>query len=152
MRLTLVPTSLLASALLAGCSMAQGDADPVSVAPATSAQPVARRRTVCHRFLTCSLRQSPIRHSGINCFVLSGRNQIGLVPNANVAPAVFDRLVKGHPGRPVGFVAIAGIGLKMLKAAPVLGHTAKTKILDFFCTCSRAAVTSIRVGFSETQC
>lgn len=42
MRLTLVPTSLLASALLAGCSMAQGDTDPVSVAPATSAQPVAR--------------------------------------------------------------------------------------------------------------
>jgi hypothetical protein len=63
--------------------------------------------------------ESKRRHIIVNVLILSFRDHVGLVPNANV-PAVTDILTKPAPGRQMSQLRLLCISRESLKRLPVL--------------------------------
>ena len=63
--------------------------------------------------------ESEGRHIVINALVLSFGNQIGFMPNTNIAAAA-DILAKARPGRQMGEIRALRISGESLKRSPVL--------------------------------
>ena len=59
-------------------------------------------------------------HPAIDVFVLARSDEIGLVPDADVAAKILHETIEFQPRGPVLFVARPRIGLEMIEAAPIL--------------------------------
>jgi hypothetical protein len=56
----------------------------------------------------------------IDVFILASPDEIGLVPDADVAARILHEPIELEPRRPVRLVARPRIGLKVIEAAPIL--------------------------------
>ena len=63
--------------------------------------------------------QAEARHVGVDGFELAGAHDVGFVPDANGA-VCSDAAIELRPGRKMMRIARMGIGMQVLKAAPIL--------------------------------
>ena len=75
-----------------------------------------------------SLGEAHERHPAIDVFVLARADEIGLVPNADVAARILHETIEFDPRRPVRLVARPRIGLEVIEAAPILNERQETEI------------------------
>ena len=69
-----------------------------------------------------SLGKAHKGHPAIDVFVLTSSDEIGFVPNADVAARIFHEAIELEPRGPVLFVARPRVGLEVIEAAPILNE------------------------------